>query len=35
MDIEIERRNRKPRILLENEREQLDEFVDSIHYSAR
>lgn len=35
MDIDPQRRNRKARLLLENEREKLDEFVDSIHYSAR
>lgn len=35
MDIDPARRNKKPRLLLETEREKLDEFVDSIHYSAR
>ena len=35
MDIDPIRRNKKPRLLLETEREKLDEFVDSIHYSAR
>ncbi|CAG8918037.1 unnamed protein product [Penicillium salamii] len=35
MDIDPARRNKKPRLLMENEREKLDEFVDSIHYSAR
>jgi cyclin-dependent kinase regulatory subunit CKS1 len=35
MDIDPARRNKKPRLLLESEREKLDEFVDSIHYSAR
>jgi cyclin-dependent kinase regulatory subunit CKS1 len=35
MDIDPVRRNKKPRLLLETEREKLDEFVDSIHYSAR
>ncbi|KAL2794040.1 regulatory subunit of cyclin-dependent kinase [Aspergillus keveii] len=35
MDIDPSRRNKKPRHLLESERERLDEFIDSIHYSAR
>jgi cyclin-dependent kinase regulatory subunit CKS1 len=35
MDIDPSRRNKKPRLLLESERERLDEFIDSIHYSAR
>lgn len=35
MDIDPVRRNKKPRLLLESERERLDEFIDSIHYSAR
>lgn len=35
MDIDPTRRNKKPRLLLESERERLDEFIDSIHYSAR
>ncbi|KAL4981801.1 regulatory subunit of cyclin-dependent kinase [Aspergillus falconensis] len=35
MEIDPSRRNKKPRPLLESERERLDEFVDSIHYSAR
>ncbi|KAJ5088146.1 Cyclin-dependent kinase regulatory subunit [Penicillium angulare] len=35
MDIDPIRRNKKPRLLLESERERLDEFIDSIHYSAR
>ncbi|RMZ46663.1 cyclin-dependent kinase regulatory subunit [Aspergillus flavus] len=35
MDIDMSRRNKKPRLLLESERERLDEFIDSIHYSAR
>ncbi|KAL4813396.1 regulatory subunit of cyclin-dependent kinase [Aspergillus spinulosporus] len=35
MDIDPSRRNKKPRPLLESERERLDEFIDSIHYSAR
>lgn len=34
-DIDISRRNKKPRLLLESEREKLEEFIDSIHYSAR
>ncbi|GLA60140.1 cyclin-dependent kinases regulatory subunit (Cell division control protein cks1) [Aspergillus tubingensis] len=35
MDIDLSRRNKKPRPLLESERERLEEFIDSIHYSAR
>ncbi|KAJ5663755.1 Cyclin-dependent kinase regulatory subunit [Penicillium longicatenatum] len=35
MDIDPIRRNKKPRLLLESERDRLDEFIDSIHYSAR
>lgn len=35
MDIDPVRRNKKPRLLLESERDRLDEFIDSIHYSAR
>ncbi|KAL4927939.1 cyclin-dependent protein kinase regulatory subunit CKS1 [Aspergillus undulatus] len=35
MEIDPSRRNKKPRHLLESERERLDEFIDSIHYSAR
>ncbi|KAL4935067.1 regulatory subunit of cyclin-dependent kinase [Aspergillus oleicola] len=35
MEIDASRRNKKPRHLLESERERLDEFIDSIHYSAR
>lgn len=35
MDIDFTRRNKKPRPLSEHEKEKLDEFVDSIHYSAR
>lgn len=35
MDIDVSRRNKKPRLLLESERERLDEFIDSIHYSGR
>lgn len=35
MDIDPLRRNKKPRLLLESERDRLDEFIDSIHYSAR
>ncbi|KAI9880142.1 MAG: Cyclin-dependent kinases regulatory subunit (Cell division control protein cks1) [Pleopsidium flavum] len=34
-NLDHDRRNRKPRLLTESERERLDEFVDSIHYSAR
>lgn len=35
MDIDYTRRNKKPRLLNDNERDKLDEFVDSIHYSSR
>jgi cyclin-dependent kinase regulatory subunit CKS1 len=35
MDIDFTRRNKKPRLLSDVEREKLDEFVDSIHYSSR
>ncbi|KAJ5180377.1 Cyclin-dependent kinase regulatory subunit [Penicillium capsulatum] len=35
MDIDPLRRNKKPRLLMESERDRLDEFIDSIHYSAR
>jgi cyclin-dependent kinase regulatory subunit CKS1 len=35
LDIDFTRRNKKPRLLSEAEREKLDEFVDSIHYSSR
>lgn len=34
-DIDVTRRNKKPRLLLDSERAKLLEFVDSIHYSAR
>lgn len=35
MDIDFSRRNKKPRLLTDSERDKLDEFVDSIHYSSR
>ncbi|RCI13060.1 hypothetical protein L249_0697, partial [Ophiocordyceps polyrhachis-furcata BCC 54312] len=35
MDIDCSRRNRTPRPLSDAERSRLDEFIDSIHYSAR
>nr|POF20032.1 hypothetical protein CFP56_52281 [Quercus suber] len=35
LDIDFTRRNKKPRLLTEPERDMLDEFVDSIHYSSR
>jgi len=35
MDIDFTRRNKKPRLLTDAERDQLDEFIDSIHYSSR
>jgi cyclin-dependent kinase regulatory subunit CKS1 len=34
-DIDPARRNKKPRLLQEGERARLDEFIDSIGYSAR
>lgn len=34
-DIDVTRRNKKPRPLLESERAKLEEFIDAIHYSAR
>ncbi|KAI9698486.1 MAG: Cyclin-dependent kinases regulatory subunit (Cell division control protein cks1) [Candelina mexicana] len=34
-DLDYNRRNKKPRLVTEREREALDEFVDSIHYSAK
>ncbi|KAK6368199.1 Cyclin-dependent kinases regulatory subunit (Cell division control protein cks1) [Exophiala oligosperma] len=34
-NIDMSRRNKKPRQLLENERARLEEFIDSIGYSAR
>jgi len=33
--IDFTRRNKKPRLLTDPEREKLDEFVESIHYSSR
>lgn len=35
MGIDVTRRNKKPRPLSESEKDKLDEFVESIHYSAR
>lgn len=35
MDIDYTRRNKKPRLLTDQEKDQLDEFVDAIHYSSR
>jgi len=35
MDIDITRRNKKPRPLSEAERVKLEEFVENIHYSSR
>ncbi|TDZ40298.1 Endoplasmic reticulum oxidoreductin-1 [Colletotrichum spinosum] len=35
MDIDMSRRNKVPRPLSDTERSRLDEFIDSIHYSAR
>jgi len=34
-DIDLSRRNKKPRMLQDGERARLDEFIDSIGYSAR
>lgn len=34
-DLDYSRRNKVPRPLSEAEKERLEEFVDSIHYSAR
>jgi len=35
MDIDMTRRNKKPRPLSDAERLKLEEFIDSIHYSGR
>jgi len=35
LDIDFTRRNKKPRLLTDAERDQLDEFIDAIHYSSR
>jgi len=35
MDIDVTRRNKKPRPISEAERAKLEEFIDNIHYSAR
>ncbi|KAI9842288.1 MAG: Cyclin-dependent kinases regulatory subunit (Cell division control protein cks1) [Sclerophora amabilis] len=35
MSDEYTRRNKKPRLLSESERDRVEEFIDSIHYSAR
>jgi len=35
MDIDYTRRNKKARLLTDAERDQLDEFIDAIHYSSR
>ena len=35
LDIDFTRRNKKPRLLTDAEKDKLDEFVDSIHYSSR
>ncbi|KAI9669315.1 MAG: Cyclin-dependent kinases regulatory subunit (Cell division control protein cks1) [Alyxoria varia] len=34
-DIDMTRRNKRPRQLMPEEKKKLDEFVDMIHYSAR
>jgi len=33
--LDNERKNKKPRIITEAEKDRLAEFIDSIHYSAR
>lgn len=35
LDIDLTRRNKKPRPLGDSERAKLDEFIEAIHYSAR
>jgi cyclin-dependent kinase regulatory subunit CKS1 len=35
MDIDLTRRNKKPRPLRDVERSKVEEFVEAIHYSAR
>lgn len=35
LDIDYTRRNKKARLLTDAERDKLDEFIDSIHYSSR
>lgn len=35
VDIDFTRRNKKARLLTDSERDKLDEFIDSIHYSSR
>lgn len=35
MDIDFTRRNKKPRMLTEAEKDRLEEFIESIHYSSR
>lgn len=34
-DIDFTRRNKKARAVTDSERDRLEEFVDSIHYSSR
>lgn len=34
-DVDLTRRNKRPRPLLQKEKERLDEFIDLINYSAR
>jgi len=34
-DIDVTRRNKKPRMISEVERDRLEEFIESIHYSSR
>lgn len=35
VDVDMTRRNKTPRPLSDDERARLEEFIDSIHYSAR
>lgn len=35
MNIDMSRRNKSPRPLTDHERARLEEYIDSIHYSAR
>ncbi|KAI0171588.1 cyclin-dependent kinase regulatory subunit [Pestalotiopsis sp. NC0098] len=35
MNIDMSRRNKSPRALTDHERARLEEYIDSIHYSAR
>nr|OQO15687.1 Cyclin-dependent kinases regulatory subunit [Rachicladosporium sp. CCFEE 5018]OQO29339.1 Cyclin-dependent kinases regulatory subunit [Rachicladosporium sp. CCFEE 5018] len=35
IDIDFTRRNKKPRLLSDPEKDKLEEFIDNIHYSSR